>query len=453
MRADNFDLTTSIGRSNQRKKKILIAASSSIFYKIITVGTGLISVPLSMNYLGVERFGIWMICTSILSFIAFADFGLGNGLLNAVSKNDGLDKHEDTNKYVSSVFFILLSISILIGIVMFSIFPHVSWEKVFNVTSNIAVDESSWVILVLTLVIMISLPLGVVQKIQIGYQQTHINNIWLSVGSIFGLAGVLISIYFEAGLPWLIGSIMGGPIIANIFNGIKLFFYDRPYLLPSIKYFRIDIGREMIKLGFIFFLLQIFSLIANVADNIIIAQMLGASSVSTYAIAKKVFILTQLSQYFIVPLWPAFNEAMARKEYQWAKDTLRRVLKISMLVGVLCALPILFFGDQIVEYWVNGAVTPSFYLMLGLFFWTFLTNYGGSMAVFLNNNDLVHKQLIIIGLASISSVVFEVILCYWYGIEGIIYGVILGHLIFFVVPSYRLAFGSLDRLIKGKASE
>ena len=226
MKTNNFDVSTVDGRSNQRYRKVLIAASSSMFYKIITVVTGLVSIPLTMDYLGTERFGIWMVCTSILSFIAFADLGLGNGLLNAVSKNDGLDKNEETNKYVSSVFFILLTISIFIGLIMFFIFPYVEWEKVFNVTSPIAIEESSMVILVLTSIIMLNLPLEVVQKIQIGYQQSHINNIWLSLGSIFGLSGVLVSIYFEAGLPWLIGSLMGGPVVANILNGIKLFFYE-----------------------------------------------------------------------------------------------------------------------------------------------------------------------------------------------------------------------------------
>ena len=226
MKTNNFDVSTVDGRSNQRYRKVLIAASSSMFYKIITVVTGLVSIPLTMDYLGTERFGIWMVCTSILSFIAFADLGLGNGLLNAVSKNHGLDKNEETNKYVSSVFFILLTISIFIGLIMFFIFPYVEWEKVFNVTSPIAIEESSMVILVLTSIIMLNLPLEVVQKIQIGYQQSHINNIWLSLGSIFGLSGVLVSIYFEAGLPWLIGSLMGGPVVANILNGIKLFFYE-----------------------------------------------------------------------------------------------------------------------------------------------------------------------------------------------------------------------------------
>jgi hypothetical protein len=121
-----------------------------------------------------------------------------------------------------------------------------------------------------------------------------------------------------------------------------------------------------------------------------------------------------------------------------------------MLVGVMCALPILLFGSEIIAFWVNANVAPDFYLLLGLFFWTFLMNYGGSMAVFLSNSQLLHKQLVFVGLASISSPVFGIILCYLYGVEGVIYGVLLGHLIFFVVPSYRIAFGSLDRLIKGK---
>jgi hypothetical protein len=39
----------------------------------------LISIPLTLNYLGVERFGVWMTLTSFTTLAAFMDFGLGKG--------------------------------------------------------------------------------------------------------------------------------------------------------------------------------------------------------------------------------------------------------------------------------------------------------------------------------------------------------------------------------------
>ena len=432
---------------HNRHKKVILAGSTALIYKVITVITGLISIPLTMDYLGSERFGIWMICTSILSFIVFSDLGLGKGLLNAISKYNATNNKVEIKKSISSVMFILISISLLLCIVMYFTIPYVNWGGFFNVKSEIAIRESKSVIIIMSIIIAINIPLGVVQNIQIGFQNTHSNNIWLTFGALLSLGSVLFGIYCKAGLPFLIISLMGGNVVANLLNGI-VFFVKNPDYIPSYKFINIDTIGKMLKAGNSFFLLQLFSLMANSMDNIIIAQISGASAVSTYAIVKKLFILTQIGQYFIAPYWPVFNESIAKKEYIWAKETLIKILKTSLFFGFICASITLIFGGDIINIWVGGKIEPSFHLLLGMFFWTFIINYGGCMSVFLNNDIFVHKQLVIVGVTSLSSLIFEIIFCYIYGIEGIIYGVILGHLLFFVIPSYKLAFIKLDDLIK-----
>ena len=83
----NFDdtkISKNSIRINQRIKQIFLSGSTNIFYKFITIGIALISIPLTLNYLGSERFGMWMICSSIMSFIVIGDFGLANSLINSI---------------------------------------------------------------------------------------------------------------------------------------------------------------------------------------------------------------------------------------------------------------------------------------------------------------------------------------------------------------------------------
>ena len=55
-----------------------------------TLAAMLISVPLTLGYLGPERFGLWMTVAAVIAMLGFADFGLGNGILNAASHYNGL---------------------------------------------------------------------------------------------------------------------------------------------------------------------------------------------------------------------------------------------------------------------------------------------------------------------------------------------------------------------------
>ena len=383
-----FDVTSEEGRSKERYRKVVLSTGSSVFYKVTTIATSLISIPLTVNYLGVERFGLWMTITSILALMVFADFGLGNGLVNAIAKSEGTDDKKCLNKSISSAFFILLGLSILIGLIFFIVYPLIRWESIFNVKSQIAIDESGPAFAVLMIVFLINLPLGVIQKIQLGYQLGYKNDLWLGLGAVLGLVGVLTAIYFELGLPYLVALIVGGPLIAVVLNGFFL-FKNKPYIFPKISKVDLSISKQLIGVGLVFFLLQMFTVIGNSLDNIIIAQILGASAVASYAVTKKIFLVIQISQFIIVPLWPAFIESIARKDFKWAKNTLIKILKLSLSFGALSALPLLFFGQSIIRVWVSPEVVPSLSLLIGFFFWTFLVNYGGSMSVFLNNETLI----------------------------------------------------------------
>ena len=61
--------------------------SYSIIYKILALFISLTLVPLLINILGVEKYGLWVTMTSLLVWISLFDFGLGYALKNTVSKS------------------------------------------------------------------------------------------------------------------------------------------------------------------------------------------------------------------------------------------------------------------------------------------------------------------------------------------------------------------------------
>src|ERR1700692_3845800 len=78
----------------------------------VQVSTSLITIPLTVHYLGDERFGLWMTISSVLAMANFADFGIGNGLLNAVADAYGKDDYERIRRAVSSGFAVLFGVGI-----------------------------------------------------------------------------------------------------------------------------------------------------------------------------------------------------------------------------------------------------------------------------------------------------------------------------------------------------
>ena len=104
------DITNATGKSHERYRRILLTGGSTLIAKIFIAAINLVTVPLTVNYLGAERYGLWMAISSVLALMSFADLGLGNGLLNAISRANGRNSAEEAQVAVSSTFFILMTI-------------------------------------------------------------------------------------------------------------------------------------------------------------------------------------------------------------------------------------------------------------------------------------------------------------------------------------------------------
>lgn len=452
LRLSPFDLSTVEGRSKERYRRIALTSVAGVSAKGIGIITSLISVPLTVDYLGTERYGLWMTISSVIALLGFADLGMGNGLLNAVAEADGKDDRAAALTYVSSAFFMLSGIGLSLLMVFALTYSFIPWHRVFNVTSAVAVRESGPAMAVLTAIFAFNMPFGIVQRVQMGYQEGFKNYLWGIVGALLGLAGLLVAVYLKAGLPWLILAMSGGPTLALLLNWLTVFVWSKPGLFPRWRAFNRAAGGKILSTGTLFLILQVLALVGTSSDNVVIAQMLGASAVASYAVTQKLFSITQIAQFFTQPLWPAFGEAMARADYAWARSTLNRFLLLSLGLGLATALPLLVLGKPVIALWAGPALVPSTLLLAGFSLWVLLAGYGGSMSSFLNSGSLLGRQTTFFAIASIISLLLKVILAHTWQTAGVIWGTVIGYGIFYVVPAGRLAYGALRDPVKPEGS-
>lgn len=433
------DLSTEQGKSLERYRRILLTGGSTLIVKIFSASINLVTVPLTLHYLGSERYGLWMAISSILTLMSFADLGLGNGLLNAISKAHGKNSIKDAQIAVSSTFYILLSISGLLLLIFIIIFPYIAWQNIFNVHSELAIEESGSTMFVLVIIFLVNMPLGIVQRIQDGYQEGFKFQNWLIAGSILSLVGLLICIYLETGLPWLVLAFSSGQLIATIMNGIVLFGKRRKELLPHFRHFDFITARYLFKAGLLFFFLGFLTLLGNASDGIILAQTTGSYAVAKYEVVKKLFMFSMFSAFFITPFWPTFGEAIESGDYMWAKKALQKLLKISIISGIFFTLPFLIFGKQIIFFWVGIKYVPSWSLLIGFYIYIILNNYIGVMSTLINSSQLLKKLILPMTLTALTGITLKIFLSYNFGDSGIIWATNISWSLFFVIPSFKIS--------------
>lgn len=435
LRLEEFDTSTPEGRSQERYRRVGLTVVSSAGAKVVTVVTMLISVPLTLHYLGSERYGMWMTISSIVSMMGFADLGMGLGLMNAISEAQGQEDRLAAERYVSSGFFMLSAMALLILAFLAMAYPVVPWQRVFNVTSPQAIREAGPAMAAFITFFAATLPFGVVRNLQSGYQEGFINSLWECAGRVLGLMGLLLVIYWKAGLVWLVVAVAGAPVLSLLLNSFELFGRKRPWLRPRLQNYHSANAKRVLHLGLFFFILKMGIILIYSSDNLIITQFLGPEAVTQYAVPYQLFsFIFVISNMFIGPLWPAYTEALARGDVNWMKKTFVRSLKVILLSTGAISLFLVIFGNQILHLWVGAKISAPLLLNFGLGIWMVLLAFGSTMSIFLNAANIFRFQIIFISLTLISSIAFKCLFVYYFNISGIIWGTIAAFTIFFIIP-------------------
>lgn len=378
--------------------RLLNVARASFRYVLVRsigVAAGLVMVPFLLGHLGVERFGLWRTLIAISGLCAFADLGIGNGLLNAVSKAHSYRDDAGIRRLVAAGIGILGLVAMAFFFVGLWVVPGVDWARQFNLFEVASQKEIGPALMVFVVCFSANIPLSVVSRIQLGLQKGHIDASWQGIGALLGVGGMLIVIRCGGGLPWVVAAQMGGPILANISNTILFFGFTYPHWCPRTMMGTADSAKHLFGMGVLFFILQVAGALAFASDNVLIAHLLGANQVTHFALVAHLFAtITLFFGTALQSLWPAYADAVASKDFAWARRTLWRSVVLFSTSSALVVTLVLVFFSWILRLWIGYVPTVSWSLKLGFAAWIVVEVVGNSMAMFFNGAHIVRFQVV-----------------------------------------------------------
>ncbi|MBA4147339.1 MAG: oligosaccharide flippase family protein [Verrucomicrobia bacterium] len=415
-----------------------MTTAASAAAKGVSVITNLITVPLTLSYLGPEEYGLWIAITSIFLILGVADFGVGNGLLNMISAAHGKDDRRLVARHVSTAFGLFLIIGFSIGLLLFAVKPFISVHSFFNVPSGVsglAVDQA---IMVLVGMFAVSLPFTVILRLQEGLQEGFSNYLVQIVGNVLSLALIIGTIKMNLGLRALVFSLLAGPLFANLLGFVVQFGFRKKWARPSIAAMDKGSARTLLSTGGLFFGLTVLTVLGMQTDALIIARVNGPEAVTPFSVVQRLSQIAFLYWAFLQALWPAYGEAVARNDFDWVRKTIVRSLKLSLLFGSLFAAILFFFGGALIKIWLKESVSPSSNLLLSFSVFILTNSVVGVIAVVFNSTSLLRKQLVLLAFAAGASFILKILLCKIMGAPGAVWATVIGFTLFFIVPGLRI---------------
>src|SRR4051794_7636148 len=246
-----FDTTTAEGRSKERFRRASLSAVTSFGSKGIALLTTAISVPLTLGYLGSERFGVWMTLSAIVALLGFTDLGLGNSLLNGVAHAAGREDRPLIRTNVSNGLAMLLGVAAGFGVLFAVAYRFIPWDRIFNVQSTAAIDEAGPAAAALVLCFLLSMPASAYPQVRLGLQQGYVNSVFVAAGNIAALVLVFVAIQMQLGLPWLVLAMAGAPVLATLVNGAAL-LWRGPSVRPRLPHTPSAVPAKFLSGGLVF---------------------------------------------------------------------------------------------------------------------------------------------------------------------------------------------------------
>lgn len=408
-------------RSNTVKWNIIFSG----LIKLVNIAISLLLVPLTINYVNSELYGIWLSLSSIAAWFGLFDIGFGLGLRNRLTTAIALHKYKYGKILVSTTYGFMAVVFFIVALLVSWGCTLIDWAYLLNIPSsyNAIVTRSFQIVIVAFCVRMV---LQVITNVSQAFQMTALANSVDMTGNIFSLIFVyILTKTVFPNLIYLSAVLCFAPLIA--FVGANIFLYKRLYKLvrPSIVYIRKFVIRDIVSLGSRFFMVQFVVVVLFQTTNLIISHFCGPEQVTVYNIAYKYMIVSLMILTIIQsPIWSAYNDAYAKKDYHWMKLVYKKLLRV-LLFAEICIFLLVVSSPIVYRLWIGNSVTIPLHITLLVGIYVGLSMASSLHAMIINGMGKIKLEMTIAllqGLIYIPLVYFSAL---YYSIEGVLVSLII----------------------------
>jgi len=431
-------------KRSQKVKKNIIA---STIIKVVDGVTNLLIVPVTLGYLSSYEYGVWLVLSSILSWINTFDIGLGNGLRNKLTESLAKGDQEASRKYVTTTMFVLIVIVVVLICVFSPLIMWMNWYSALNVEESIVPNLRSIVYTAFVL-FCFNFAFKFIGNVYQALQLPAISNLIGFLGRFVALAAIFICSKIIKGNLLIVSIIYSAsPLLVCIAFYPITFKTLYPFLSPSLKCFDRSCIKDLLSLSVLFFLLQLGGLVLFAMSNFMISKWFGPDEVTPYNISYQYFSLALVVfSLLITPLWSAVTDAFAKGEMEWIKNTHLKVKKLLLFIGALL-LVMLFASSFVYHIWVGDGISVPFHMSALLALYVYITLWSVGYSYFLNGMNKLKIQAI----NTITMAILFYPVCFFlskpFGVNGIIIGMCLLN-----IPGAVFNYIQFNKLIGRKAT-
>lgn len=337
-------------------RKTLFIRGVSIGYLATAVNIvySLVSIPLVLQYLGKELFGLWAVVMSVTGYFQLLELNISHGIgrLQIEYKDD-----RESGEYCSVLTtggLALAAASVVILIIGVILAPYVpGWLNIKDQHASLFTNILVLNVLIAVLTIgtkIFMIPLYAYQR----HDLLEANNIILFI-VLFGT--LWLGLHMGMGLYAMVFSAGIGLIVSM--SILVMLTYKHGYY-PKVSEFGMPAARhlrEIMSYSGNTFISSIGGIMLKSAPTLIITRMLGLNATATWSVCAKPFdILAKIVNRPMDNSGAALCEMYIRNERAHLKKRMSQIVQLTAAIAGVGSMVFAFMSPAFVHLWTNGKI-------------------------------------------------------------------------------------------------
>ncbi|BDA70161.1 polysaccharide biosynthesis protein [Calothrix sp. PCC 7716] len=401
------------------KNKLLKNGLYNTIAGVIRLGLSLLTVPVLINLMGVEEYGLWALASAVVAVVLLAEAGLSIATTVYVAQVDKKDANS-LSQILTVSFGGMLILATTFMLLLFlssepisAFFPRLEAQQRQTLVSTLQIAS---------LAVWIRLMQQVFVGVEQAYERYGLMNLLNTIQWVLLNCGLCIIAWlggrtFEL-MEWLVACnfailICHASVIKSLLKGIKIrFLWDNTTGLNIIKH---SLNSWIATLGVVLFLK---------CDRLIVASILGSKVLGVYAaITDAVGAIHLFSALPVQPLLPYISQHQEKKVHNLdLRKYVQQSLALNALLAIILGTSLYIFSPIIMNIMLKESATENIIMSFKLAIIIYTLYSLNAVGYFILLNIAVKKMMIIILFSSVLTLLLIAFGAKYFGLIGAILG-------------------------------
>ena len=327
----------------------------------IPIIAALIFIPMLVNGLGEEKFGLLNLAWMIIGYFSFFDFGIGKGLTKIVSEKIGLNQTDQIPVLFWTSMVLMLIVSIVLAVLLLFFVPY--FVSLFNVSQNLKQETTDTFYILCLSIPIVSTTAGLRGVLEAYLKFGTINVVRIVLG-LLTFVGPIICLIFTNSLLWIVVVLIIIRILIWLWY-LQLCRKTNPGI-SSKGLFDFNAIKPVIKFSAWISLVNVIGPVILYSDRFLIGVLISATAISFYAVSYEVVSkLLLISGALVGVLFPVFSASYFSNPEESKKIFLRGIKFIFLIIYPIVFLMVVFAFEGI-GIWLGEKFAENSSLVLQL---------------------------------------------------------------------------------------